>query len=136
MKKTLLISALFLLFLLIGSLARQAQAYTHDSDSDFDPKVFNQWEAIEVSNIFPTGDYFIVAKNPNTLQPISYVLLRTNHFYKQITGYAYYKDAELFIFELSYTDGGHYRRVKTTPEKKEFIHAVLFPYLSKFGKKI
>lgn len=136
MKKTLLISLLLLLLLLIVSVAREAQAYTYDSDSDFNPKVFNKWEAIEVSNIFPTGDYFIVAKNPNTLQRISYVLLRTNHFYREITGYAYYKDAELFIFELSYKDGGHYKRVKTTPEKKEFIHAVLFRYLSKFGKKI
>jgi hypothetical protein len=117
-------------------VAIEARAYTYDSDSDFDPKAFNNWEAVKVSNIFPTGDYFILAKNPDTLPQITYVLLRTNNLYKEITGYAYYKATELFIFELSHTGGGHYKRVKTTPEKKEFIDAVLFPYLRRFGKKI
>ena len=136
MKKTHLIFSFVVISLLIILIAIEARAYTYDSDSDFDPKAFNNWQAVEVSNIFPTGDYFILAKNPDTLQQITYVLLRTNHLYKEITGYAYYKAAELFIFELSHIDGGHYKRVKTTPEKKEFIDAVLFPYLRRFGKKI
>jgi hypothetical protein len=117
-------------------VAIEARAYTYDSDSDFDPKAFDNWQAVEISNIFPTGDYFILAKNPDTLPQITYVLLRTNNLYKEITGYAYYKATELFIFELSNIGDGHYKRVKTTPEKKEFIDAVLFPYLRRFGKKI
>ncbi len=136
MKKTHLIFSFVFISLLIILVAIEAQAYTYDSDSDFDPKAFNNWQAVEVSNIFPTGDYFILAKNPDTLQQITYVLLRTNNLYKEITGYAYYKGAELFIFELSHIGDGHYKRVKTTPEKKEFIDAVLFPYLRRFGKKI
>ena len=136
MKKTLFIFSFVVISLMIMLAAIEAQAFTYDSDSDFDPKAFNNWQAVEVSNIFPTGDYFILAKNPDTLQQITYVLLRTNHLYKEITGYAYYKAAELFIFELSDIGGGHYKRVKTTPEKKEFIDAVLFPYLRRFGKKI
>ncbi len=136
MKKTHLIFSFVVISLLIILVAIDAQAFTYDSDSDFDPKAFNNWQAVEVSNIFPTGDYFILAKNPDTLQQITYVLLRTNNLYKEITGYAYYKGVELFIFELSHMGGGRYKRVKTTPEKKEFIDAVLFPYLRRFGKKI
>ncbi len=136
MKKTLFIFSFVVISLVIMLAAIEAQAFTYDSDSDFDPKAFNNWEAVEVSNIFPTGDYFILAKNPDTLQQITYALLRTNNLYKEITGYAYYKGAELFIFELSHIGSGHYKRVKTTPEKKEFIDAVLFPYLRRFGKKI
>ncbi len=131
MKKMRLIFQLVLLLLIMLTI-REVRAYTYDFDSDFDPLVLNMWKAVAISSISPNGNYFIIAKNPNVHQLISYALIRSNSSSREITGYSYYKNSALFIFELYYIKrirDWHFKRVKATPERKEFIDAILLPYL-------
>jgi hypothetical protein len=108
----------------------------YTTDAEITPYELFKWEAIYISPE-TEGIYYIVSENPMLRGPIEcaieYILCRVNYERGKLTGYAYYQDAELFIFELQADDktlsGGHFAEVEITFAKRRVIDYFLLKFL-------
>ncbi len=130
--KRMLIASLLLVLALVFSLVPSARAFY--CESEINPRVIYTWEVVGGTRVRADGTYFVVSKNPDSLDSIKYVLFKI--YYpdnRLLIRYAYYKHDELFVYELDY---GGYRegecyfvRAEPTPEEMKEIERLLTPHL-------
>jgi hypothetical protein len=84
------------------------------------------------------GKFYLVSENPLLRTPIDcpikYILCRVDYERGMLTGYAYYLDANLYIYELQADDetlsSGHFAQVDVTFNKKQTIDHFLLKFLN------
>jgi len=119
---------------------QSTQEYTYEGE--LDPAELIEWEEVGEAILWPTGTRFVVIKNPDPLASIQYVYRRTSAFLflndkALVTGYAYIKDAELYVYEERSLVGDEtyrYERVQVTFEEEVYIKEQLSPYVKKSQK--
>ncbi|UCF72080.1 MAG: hypothetical protein JSW35_07720 [Deltaproteobacteria bacterium] len=131
-------SLLLTLLALMFSLAASARAYNYEGE--IDPRVIYTWEVVEATAVRGDGMYFIVSKNPDTSHSIKYVLFKVYYPERRlVTLCAYYKDGELFVYELDYKgyrEGEcYFTLVEPTPEGRKEIDSHLKPHLERLEKE-
>lgn len=118
-----------------------AVAFAYTTDSEISPEELDKWEVVMKSDADARGFYCIVAENPelrlNCLDcPVKYVLLSIDGREKKMVAYAYYRDDELMIFEIVWSDSectdGHFQSVQAVSEVKRMIDWFLQPFLREF----
>lgn len=131
-------SLLLTLLALMFSLVASARAYNYEGE--IDPRVIYTWEVVEATAVRADGMYFIVSKNPDTSHSIKYVLFKVYYPERRlVTLCAYYKEGELFVYELDYK--GYRERecyftlVEPTPEGRKEIDSHLKPHLERLEKE-
>ena len=114
MRKVLLI---MLAFCFLWSIAR--------ANGEFGPTSFDSWKTIKEWGLGPhPRKIFRAVINPNPNHPVKLVLLRVGLIKRphdwRITGYAYHKDGELFVYQVTeksyYTKEWHFERITPGPE--------------------
>lgn len=120
----------------IAQVSANGSAPLYTTDAEISPFELFTWEAVYTSK--PTmGVLYIVAENPLFRTPVDclveYVLERLDYERGKLTGYAYYIDAKLYVYELQPKDdtlsSGHFAQVEVTEDKRKIIDYYLLKFL-------
>lgn len=114
----------FVLLLIAWSVANSAPVVDFNGVPD--------WETLRTYGPNMIGNVFILKRNPDPSHPINCILIRRWRGLKwRITGYAYYEDKKLFIYQLVDPKGSKYilRTEPLSQEEKDFVYKMLHPTL-------